>query len=89
MAAGSSLAANEAEKDKLPERIVLWDETEVVEKQVNQVGTSACGATAVLNVLVRLQKSKKSFFSAINDASPMKKDYSTVFFLSEEQCFAT
>lgn len=55
MAAGSSnsLAANEAEKDKLPERIVLWDETEVVEKQVNQVGTSACGATAVLNVLVR------------------------------------
>lgn len=42
------------EEDKLPERIVLWDETEVAEKQVKQVGTSACGATAVLNVLVRI-----------------------------------
>ena len=54
MAADSSHAANANEKDKLPERVVLWDETEVAEKQVNQVGTSACGATAVLNVLVRL-----------------------------------
>jgi len=51
MAAHSSRAANE--KDKLPERVVLWDETEVAEKQINQVCTSACGATAVLNVLVR------------------------------------
>ena len=51
MAAGSLQAANE--KDKLPERVVLWDETEVAKRQVNQVGTSACGATAVLNVLVR------------------------------------
>lgn len=52
MAADSSLhAANE--DDKLPERVVLWDETEAAEKQVKQVGTSACGATAVLNVLVR------------------------------------
>ena len=49
-----SHAANE--KDKLPERVVLWDETEVTEKQINQVGTSACGATAVLNVLVRQGK---------------------------------
>lgn len=52
MAAGNILHAAK-EKDKLPERVVLWDETEVAEKQVNQVGTSACGATAVLNVLVR------------------------------------
>ena len=51
MADDGSHAANE--KDELPERVVLWDETEVAEKQVNQVGTSACGATAVLNVLVR------------------------------------
>ena len=51
MAAGSLQGANE--KVKLPERVILWDETEVVKKQVNQVGTSACGATAVLNVLVR------------------------------------
>lgn len=53
MAADSLHAANE--NDKLPERVVLWDETDVAEKQVNQVGTSACtcGATAVLNVLVR------------------------------------
>lgn len=41
------------EEDKLPERVVLWDETEVSEKQIRQVGVSACGATAVLNVLVR------------------------------------
>ncbi|KAJ7337156.1 hypothetical protein OS493_010010 [Desmophyllum pertusum] len=56
MAADSSLhAANE--DDKLPERVVLWDETEAAEKQVKQVGTSACGATAVLNVLKLLGKS--------------------------------
>lgn len=41
------------EDDNLPERVVLWDETEADEKQVEQVGASACGATAVLNVLVR------------------------------------
>ena len=63
MAADSSHAANANEKDKLPERVVLWDETEVAEKQVNQVGTSACGATAVLNVLVRLNyRIKGQFF---------------------------
>lgn len=57
MAADSSLrAASANKKDKLPERVVLWDETEVAKKQVNQVGTSACGATAVLNVLVRKDK---------------------------------
>lgn len=38
---------------KLPERVVLWDETEVAKKQIEQVGASACGATAVLNVLVK------------------------------------
>jgi len=43
-------------KDELPERVVLWDETEAEEKQVEQVGTSACGATAVLNVLVRKRR---------------------------------
>lgn len=52
MAADTSLHAGN-EEDRLPERVVLWDETEVEKKQVKQVGTSACGATAVLNVLVR------------------------------------
>ncbi|PFX27994.1 uncharacterized protein LOC111326892 [Stylophora pistillata] len=42
---------------KLPERVVLWDETEVAEKQIEQVGASACGATAVLNVLKLLGRS--------------------------------
>lgn len=40
----------------LPERVVLWDDSEAEEKQVKQGGTSACGATAVLNVLVRKKK---------------------------------
>lgn len=40
----------------LPERVVLWNDSEAEEKQVKQVGTSACGATAVLNVLVRKKK---------------------------------
>ena len=58
MAADSSLRALN-ERDKLPERVVLWDEAEVAKKQVNQVGTSACGATAVLNVLVRKDKTSR------------------------------
>ena len=63
MAADSLHAANE--KAKLPERVVLWDETEVAEKQVNQVGTSACGATAVLNILVRKDvKDLKIYFNS-------------------------
>ena len=51
MAADRSFSLNE--QDRLPERVVLWNETEAAEKQVKQVGASACGATAVLNVLVR------------------------------------
>ena len=51
MASDPSIEAAEG----LPERVLLWNETEAEEQQVNQVGASACGATAVLNVLVRKQ----------------------------------
>lgn len=43
-----------------PERVLLWNDTEAEQKQVKQVGISACGATSVLNVLVR-KKKKKNF----------------------------
>jgi len=36
-----------------PERIMIWSETEACVKQVTQISTSACGATAAVNVLVK------------------------------------
>lgn len=49
----SSDPSVEEAAEGLPERVLLWNETEAEEQEVKQVGTSACGATAVLNVLVR------------------------------------
>ena len=40
---------------KFPERVILWDEDEAEDKQIKQVGASACGATAALNVLVSIK----------------------------------
>ena len=31
----------------------FWDQEEAKQKQVEQIGASACGATAILNVMVR------------------------------------
>ena len=36
------------------EKIMIWNEVEACKRQVNQVGVSACGATAVINVLQAL-----------------------------------
>lgn len=35
-----------------PPRCMIWSEREACERQVTQIGTSACGATAVVNVFV-------------------------------------
>jgi hypothetical protein len=37
-----------------PERTMIWSEQEACVKQVTQISTSACGATAAINVLVKL-----------------------------------
>ncbi|XP_059060841.1 uncharacterized protein LOC131853814 [Achroia grisella] len=37
-----------------PERSMIWSEREACERQVTQIGTSACGATAVVNVFIAL-----------------------------------
>ena len=58
MASGSWRNPDSASED-LPDRVILWDEKEVAAKQIKQVGASACGATAALNVLVR----EKNFFN--------------------------
>ena len=57
MAADSSFDCPADRKDiyKFPERVVLWDEDEAEDKQIKQVGASACGATAALNVLVSIK----------------------------------
>lgn len=34
------------------EKIMIWNEYEAYVLQVKQIGTSACGPTAILNVLV-------------------------------------
>lgn len=37
-----------------PPRCMVWSEREACERQVTQIGTSACGATAVVNVFVSI-----------------------------------
>ncbi|CAG4946947.1 unnamed protein product [Colias eurytheme] len=37
-----------------PPRCMVWSEREACEQQVTQIGTSACGATAVVNVFIAL-----------------------------------
>jgi hypothetical protein len=37
-----------------PERTMIWSEQEACVKQVTQISTSACGATAAINVLVKV-----------------------------------
>lgn len=38
--------------DFAPLESMIWSEEEAKQRQIDQVGTSACGATAALNVLV-------------------------------------
>ncbi|XP_043256611.1 uncharacterized protein LOC122399752 [Colletes gigas] len=39
------------------EKVMLWSEQEATEKQVTQIGTSACGATSAINALLALNVS--------------------------------
>ena len=36
---------------KVIEKTMIWTELEACKRQVNQIGVSACGATALINVL--------------------------------------
>ena len=47
---------------KVVEKTMIWTELEACKRQVNQVGVSACGATALVNVL-QVKKTVKSLFS--------------------------
>ena len=38
-------------QEKILEKTMIWTELEACKRQVNQVGVSACGATALVNVL--------------------------------------
>jgi hypothetical protein len=59
---GSSDTAENLEKteescqkqEKILEKTMIWTELEACKRQVNQVGVSACGATAIVNVLQAL-----------------------------------
>ena len=53
----------------LPNDVMLWNEKEAEEKEIKQVGVSACGATAALNVLVSEKCRRK------HQASPIKIKY--------------
>ena len=43
------------EDESVSEKTMIWTELEACKRQVNQVGVSACGATAVINVLQGLE----------------------------------
>ena len=47
----------------IPSKVLLWSEEEAELKQIEQVGVSACGATAALNVLVGKNTHNISFIS--------------------------
>lgn len=56
---GDSNLENELSNDRLDgllpiEKVMLWSEQEATVKQVTQIGTSACGATAAINALLAL-----------------------------------
>ena len=41
---------------------LIWTDKQAFEKQVKQIGASACGASAILNVFVRNEFIIKSYF---------------------------
>ena len=41
----------EEETKEFVEKAMIWSELEACKRQLNQVGVSACGATAIINVL--------------------------------------
>ncbi|XP_075215639.1 uncharacterized protein LOC142321443 [Lycorma delicatula] len=46
--------ADSPDSNRPVERTMIWSEQEACAKQVTQIGTSLCGATAVINVMVAL-----------------------------------
>ncbi|XP_017889057.1 uncharacterized protein LOC108630335 isoform X1 [Ceratina calcarata] len=59
---GDSNLENELSNERLDgllpvEKVMLWSEQESTVKQVTQIGTSACGATAAINALLALNVS--------------------------------
>ncbi|CAK9805745.1 hypothetical protein ANTQUA_LOCUS4547 [Anthophora quadrimaculata] len=59
---GDSNLENELSNERLDgllpvEKVMLWSEQEATVKQVTQIGTSACGATAAINALLALNVS--------------------------------
>lgn len=49
-----SVSTAEDSRCAIPPRCMVWSEREACERQVTQIGTSACGATAIVNVFVAL-----------------------------------
>lgn len=53
-----ALSPSEAEaeaEEEFSETTMVWSQLEACQRQVTQVGTSACGATAVINTLLALE----------------------------------
>ena len=48
--------------DASMEKVMIWSEYEAYVLQVKQIGVSACGATAVINVLVSCASVKRLVF---------------------------
>lgn len=40
--------------ESLTDKVMIWSESEACKRQVSQIGTSACGATSLINVLLAL-----------------------------------
>ena len=60
MATSSSCLRKDEDFEELPDKVMLWDDNEMERKYVEQVGVSACGATAVVNLLVRIERLRRA-----------------------------
>ena len=54
------MATSSEDFEELPDKVMLWDDNEMERKYVEQVGVSACGATAVVNLLVRIERLRRA-----------------------------
>ena len=66
-------AANltEAARSLITEKTMVWTEQEACQRHVTQVGTSACGATAVINALSALNGPSSLLEAADSSAEPV------------------
>ena len=51
----TALSTERLHNTNMIDKIMIWNEVEACKRQINQVGVSACGATAVINVLQALE----------------------------------